>query len=127
MTKASFKSMGSGIGGSLILALFCMTFLTLEKVVFILPLFLAFTGAMTGYQLVDNLREGIKGRFLFPFVMGAGQGAAVFAIVRVAGPIAGAWPVGYLGLTGTDLIVYILVSAVTSYLGARLAARYFNL
>ncbi|MCG8686201.1 MAG: hypothetical protein MI892_15080 [Desulfobacterales bacterium] len=127
MTTASIKSMGSGIGGAIILAIFCMTFLTLEKVVFIIPLFLAFTGAMTGFQLVDTLRGRIHGRFFFPFVMGAGQGGAVFAIVTVTGPLTGLWPMGYLGLTVSDLMIYIAVSGVTSYLGARLAARYFNL
>ncbi len=123
MTFASIKSLGSGIGGAIILALFGMTFLTLDKVVFIMPLFLAFTGAMIGFQLVDTLRENIQGRFLFPFVMGAGQGAAVFALINITGPLAGS----YITLTFGKLLVYILISGITSVLGARLAARYFNL
>jgi len=123
MTLASIKSLGSGIGGAVILALFATTFLTLEKALFITPLFLAFTGAMIGFQLVDSLRNRIKGRFIFPFVMGAGQGAAVFVLVNFAGTIFGR----IIPVTGIDLVIYILVSGITSYLGARLAARYFNL
>lgn len=124
MTRASIKSLGSGIGGAIVLALFASTFLTVERAVGILPLFLAFTGAMTGYQLVETLRENLRGRFVFPFVMGCAQGAAVFSIVNISGPLA----LGtYLGLTGWDLAIYILVSGITSVVGARLAARYFNL
>ncbi len=123
MTFASIKSLGSGIGGAIVLSLFAATFLTVEKVVFIMPVFLAFTGAMIGYQLVDTLRGKIRGRFAFPFVMGTGQGAAVFALVNITGPLAGRM----LTLTVGDLLVYIVVSGITCYLGARLAARYFNL
>ena len=123
MTLTSIKSLGSGIGGAVVLSLFAATFLTVDKVVFIMPVFLAFTGATIGYQLVDTLREKIRGRFLFPFVMGTGQGAAVFALVNITGPLAGRM----LTLTVGDLLVYTVVSGITSYLGARLAARYFNL
>lgn len=123
MTRASIKSLASGIGGVVVLALFCATFLTVDKVMFILPVFVAFTGAMTGFQLVDSLRDRIRGRYLFPLVMGAGQGAAVFALVGLAGPVAGSG----IFLTMADLLIYTLVSGVTSILGAGLAARYFNL
>ncbi|HCY88064.1 MAG TPA: hypothetical protein DHV36_23205 [Desulfobacteraceae bacterium] len=123
MTLASIKSLAAGIGGVVVLALFCTTFLTVDKVVFIIPVFVAFTGAMTGFQLVDSLRENIRGRYLFPLVMGVGQGAAVFALIRIAAPLSGA----LILLTATDLLIYMIVSGITSILGARLAARYFNL
>lgn len=123
MTAASIKSLGSGIGGAMVLTLFATTFLTIDKAVFIIPLFLAFTGAMIGFQLVDTLRERIKGKFVFPFVMGAGQGAAVFAMANIALHMAGR----YLLLSAGDLCIYIIVSGITCYLGARLAVRYFKL
>ncbi len=123
MTFASIKSLASGICGAIVLAVFSTTFLTLDKVMFITPLFLAFTGAMIGFQLVDSLRDRIRGRFIFPFVMGMGQGAAVFALINFLGRLSGR----ILPLTGADLIIYVIVSGITSYLGARLAARYFNL
>lgn len=123
MTTATLKSILSGVGGSLILALFCMTFLTPDRVLIILPLFIAFNGAMTGYKLVEELGNRIQGRFVFPFVMGIGMGAAVFAAVHAAGKMMHTQAY----LTITDLGIYTLISGVTSYLGARLAARYFNL
>lgn len=123
MTAASIKSLGSGIGGAIVLTLFSTTFLTLEKALFITPLFLAFTGAMIGFQLVDSLRDQIRGRFVFPFVIGAAQGAAVFVLVVLGGEMLGQ----VMPVTGLDLMVYISISGITSYLGARLAARYFNL
>ncbi|WDP90950.1 MAG: hypothetical protein HUN04_15105 [Desulfobacter sp.] len=123
MTSASIKSLGSGIGGAVILTLFATTFLTIEKALVIIPLFLGFTGAMIGFALVDQLRDRIRGRFIFPFIMGAGQGAAVFAIANTALPFAGR----VMMLSAVDLLIYIVVSGITSYLGARLAARYFNL
>ena len=123
MTLASIKSLAAGIGGVVVLSLFCTTFLTVDKVVFIIPVFVAFTGAMTGFQLTDILRGSIRGRYLFPLVMGAGQGAAVFALVRIFGPLSGA----AVALSAADLFIYMTVSGITSILGARLAARYFNL
>jgi|GEM_PF-595508 hypothetical protein len=124
MTFAGVKSLGSGIGGALVLGLFTTTFLTVEKAVFIMPLFLAFTGAMVGFQLKEILRDNIRGRYVFFFAMGCGQGALVFAIVAISGFLTlGA----DLGLTLADLVVYSVVSGITSVLGARLAARYFNL
>ncbi len=123
MTLSSAKSMGAGIGGIIVLALFCSTFMAMEKVMFILPLFIGFAGAMTGFQLVDLLRDQIQGWFIFPLVMGAGQGAAVFCIVSFVLPRLGS----LFPLSLADLIVYMVVSGITSVLGARLAVRYFNL
>lgn len=123
MTLSSAKSMGAGIGGVIVLGLFCSTFMAMEKVMFILPLFIGFAGAMTGFQLVDILREQIRGRFVFPLVMGAGQGAVVFCMVSFVLP----WLGTPFPMSLTDLVVYMAVSGITSVLGARLAVRYFNL
>ncbi len=123
MTATSIKSLGSGIGGTVVLTLFAGTFLTIEKAVFIIPLFLAFNGAMIGFQMVSDLGHQIRGKFIFPFIMGTGQGAAVFALANVIVPMVG----GFLLLSAVDLLVYIIVSGVTCYLGARLAARHFKL
>ena len=122
MTLSSVRSMGAGIGGVIVLALFCSTFMAMEKVMFILPLFMGFAGAMTGFGLVDILREQIHGRFVFPLVMGVGQGAVVFCIVSFVLPRLGS----LFPLSLADLIVYMVVSGITSVLGARLAVRYFN-
>ena len=123
MTFAALKSIGVGIGGSLILALFCSTFITIDKILVIMPFFIAFNGAMTGYRLVEVLKERIASVPVFTLVLGIGGGAATFVIVNFAGAVIQ----NSFSLTLLDLFVYMGVSGITSYLGAKLAVRYFNL
>ncbi len=123
MTKTALQSILTGAGGSLILAAFCTTFLTMEKVLFILPLFVAFNGALTGYRLVEVLKEKITNVPVFSLVLGIGGGGATFVVVNFAGSATGQ-PVS---LSLSDLEIYMAVSGITSYLGAKLAVRYFNL
>jgi len=123
MTIAALKSIFIGVGGSLILAAFCATFITLENILFIMPLFLAFNSAMTGYKIVESLKNRIKNIPLFSFVLGIGGGTLTFVIVNFAG----AFIKTSLLLNIYDLIIYMAVSGITSCLGARLAVRYFNL
>lgn len=123
MTLAALKSIAVGIGGSLILALFCSTFITIDKILFIMPFFIAFSGAMTGYRLVEVLKRRISSIPTFSFVLGVGGGAATFVIVNFTGAVVQ----NPFSLTVFDLFVYMIVSGITSYLGAKLAVRYFNL
>ncbi|WP_022668009.1 hypothetical protein [Desulfospira joergensenii] len=124
MTISALKSVCIGVGGSLILAAFCSTFITMEKIFFIMPLFVAFNGAMTGYRLVEALTDRIHNTGLFSFVLGIGGGALTFVAVNAAGSLL---PGGWFALGVLDLFVYMIVSGVTSYLGAKLAVRYFKL
>ncbi|MCP4719609.1 MAG: hypothetical protein GY860_09150 [Desulfobacteraceae bacterium] len=127
MTIAAVKSIFIGVGGSLILAFFCATFIAMDKLLFIMPVFIAFNGAMTGYRLVEVLKTRISNVPLFSFVLGVGTGALTFVAVNFAmnftGPFMGN---GFL-LNIYDLLIYMAVSGITSYLGAKLAVRYFNL
>jgi hypothetical protein len=123
MTISALKSVFVGVGGSILLAAFCMTFITTDKILFIMPLFVAFNGAMTGYRLVEVLKTKIESVPVFSSVLGIGGGAATFAIVNFAGTFV---PESFsLGIY--DLVIYMAVSGITSYLGAKLAVRYFNL
>jgi len=123
MTFPALKSILIGVGGSLILAVFCSTFIAIDKVLFILPLFIGFNGALTGYRLVEVMKNRILNVFLFSLVLGVGGGALTFVAVNFA--------VSYMGnsflLNIYDLFIYMAVSGITSYLGAKLAVRYFNL
>jgi hypothetical protein len=123
MTIASLKSLLIGVGGSLLLAAFCSTFITTEKVMFLMPLFVAFNGAVTGYKVVETLKNRIMNIPLFSFILGVGSGAITFVAVNFAGSLI------KIGLMFDiyDLLIYIVVSGITSYLGAKLAVRYFNL
>jgi len=123
MTLSILKSMFTGVGGSLILAAFCSTFISIEKILFILPFFIAFNGAMTGYRLVEVLKNTIFNLPVFSLLLGASGGAVTFVIVNFTGSVIES----PFSLTLYDLLVYTAVSGITSYLGARLAARYFNL
>ena len=123
MTVTAVKSIITGVGGSLILAVFCLTFMTMDKVLFIMPLFVAFNGAMTGYRLVEVLKNQIKNIPVFSLVFGIGCGALTFVIVNFAG----SFMQDALLLHIYDLMIYMAVSGFTSYLGAKLAVRYFNL
>ena len=126
MTPSALKAIVIGVGGSLVLALFCSTFIALDKILFILPLFIGFNGAMTGYKLVEVLKTRIVNVFVFSSVLGAGAGALTFVAVNIALKFAGPF-MGKYSLNMFDLFVYMAVSGLTSYLGAKLAVRYFNL
>lgn len=88
-----------------------------------MPAILGFNGMALGYRLVETLNPRISKFNLFSFVMGLGLGSAVFVGVNLTGIFIKR---GFI-LTGYDLLVYLFVSGITSYLGARLAVRYFNL
>jgi hypothetical protein len=123
MTIAAVKSIFIGAGGSLILAAFFSTFIEINKILFIMPLFIAFNGAMTGYRLVEVLKNTIMNVPVFSFVLGIGCGALTFVAVNFAG----SFIKDMFLLNLYDLLIYMVVSGITSYLGAKLAVRYFNL
>jgi len=123
MTIATLKSIFIGVGGSLILAVFCSTFIAIDKILFIMPLFIAFNGAMTGYRLVEVLKNRIMNISVFSFVLGVGGGALTFVALNFSG----SFMRNAFSLDIYDLIIYMAVSGITSYLGAKLAVRYFNL
>ncbi len=127
MTIAAIKSVFIGVGGSLILAVFCSTFIAMEKILFILPVFIAFNGATTGYRLVEVLKTRILNISLFSFVLGVGTGALTFVALNFAMNFAGPFMESGFLLNIYDLFIYMAVSGITSYLGAKLAVRYFNL
>jgi uncharacterized membrane protein len=127
MTIPALKAIAIGVGGSLILALFCSTFIALDKILLILPLFIGFNGAMTGYKLVEALKTRIVNISVFSLVLGVGAGALTFVAVNLALKFAGPFMGNADSLNISDLFVYMGVSGLTSYLGAKLAVRYFNL
>ncbi|SDT89880.1 hypothetical protein [Desulfobacula phenolica] len=123
MTVSALKSIFTGVGGTLVLAVFCSTFMPMDKLFFILPLLIAFNGAMSGYRLVEVLKNKIFSIPVFSFVLGVGGGAATFAIINFTGSMVQ----DVFSLNMYDLLIYMAVSGITSYLGAKLAVRYFNL
>ncbi|MCK5837592.1 MAG: hypothetical protein KAH09_10030 [Desulfobacula sp.] len=123
MTVSALKSVFAGIGGSLLLVGFCSTFLPMDKTLFFLPFFIAFNSAMAGYRLVEVLKNKIFNIPVFSSVLGVGGGGVTFTIVNFAGTVLQE----SVPLSMVDLLIYMTVSGITSYLGAKLAVRYFNL
>jgi len=78
---------------------------------------------MTGYRLVEVLKNSIFNIPLFSFVLGVGGGALTFVAINFMG----AFIKNIFLLNITDLFIYMAVSGITSYLGAKLAVRYFKL
>ena len=123
MTLTSIKSVLTGGLGSVILGLFCTTFISLEKVLTIMPLFIAFNGCLIGFRLVEEMKDRAGKVVFFSFVMGVGGGAVAFSLVNLSGRLIN----NPFGLNFTDMFVYLLLSGITSVLGAELAVRYFNI
>lgn len=123
MTVVSLKSILIGAFGTLILALFCTTFIRLDKVLAIIPVFIAFNGCLTGFRMVEQIKKRLPHLGFFSFIMGLGGGAVTFSVVNLTGRIIN----NPFALTFFDMFLYLFLSGVTSYLGARLAVRYFNL
>jgi len=88
-----------------------------------MPVFIGFNGAMTGYRLVEVLKNKIINIPVFSFVLGIGGGALTFIALNFAG----SFTREAFSLNIYDLLIYMGVSGITSYLGAKLAVRYFNL
>lgn len=123
MTLSVLKYVVIDLGGTLVLTLFFSTFLSIEKSLSLMPVIIGFNGLVLGYGLVEGLRSSISHYGMFSFIMGVGTGAAVFVGVKWMAPFAGSGLVPAMD----DLVIYGIVSGVTSFLGARLAVRYFNL
>lgn len=88
-----------------------------------MPVFIAFNGAMTGYRLVEVMKKKIMNISVFSFVLGVGGGALTFVTLNLAGQYVS----NPFSLNIYDLFIYMTISGITSYLGAKLAVRYFNL
>ena len=123
ITLTALKSVVAGVGGALVLTLFCTTFMAVEKVLFLVPFLIGVNGLFSGYRMVERLRERTERFRGFTFATGLLEGALVFFALNFLG---GRLETVFF-LTGLDLLLYILVAGITSYLGALLAIRYFNL
>jgi len=121
-TNISF-SIASGLFGSIILAVFLSGVISANKTADLMPLIIAFNGAVSGYKAVDLLKGSLH---------------RLKTIGTIAGTVAGVltWPVlntisfyaaGFFILTAGDLAVFTGLSCLTGYLGSFTAVRYFQL
>ncbi len=123
MTLTALKSIAAGVGGALVLTFFCTTFMTVDKVLFLVPFLVGLNGLFSGYRMVERLRGRAERFRFFTFATGLLEGGLIFFALNFLG---GRLETVFF-LTGLDLLLYILISGITSYLGALLAIRYFNL
>ena len=123
MTFTAVKSIAVGVGGAVILTAFCSTFMTVDKVLVMVPFLVGLNGLFSGYRMVEKLKDQASRFKLFVFAAGLLEGALIFFALNFLG---GQMETVFF-LTGLDLLIYILIAGSTSYLGALLAIRYFNL
>ena len=85
MTLTALKSMAAGVGGALVLTLFCTTFMTVDKVLFLVPFLIGVNGLFSGYRMVERLKESAERFRLFTFATGLLEGALIFFALNFLG------------------------------------------
>ncbi len=125
MTTTVLKNILVGTGGSAMMAFFLFFVVSYEKTLTLTPYILAFNGALVGYRLVDSIREKLPSLRLY--FVSAVSSIAVGLLIWVFIHFSARYFLGYSHLTQADTVLYIVVSGFMSYLGAKLAFRYFSL
>ena len=111
-----------GAGGTLIILMFLATIMPLFKAVNFVPWLIGFNTAMTGYSVVEKTRTSLKYRHLV--AIGAGLlNVFITALMLVLLSIY-TFGANLFGLV--DLLLFFIIGAVCSWIGAWLAIQYFN-
>ncbi len=112
----------SGVCGTLLLVGFCTAFLNLLEVVKYLPWMIAFNTAMTGFSLIEKTRDSAIPRHIFAVCAG-------LANVIITSGLLVMISFYFLGenLFGTHMfLLFLVIGAACSALGAWLAVSYFK-
>ncbi len=123
LLKKSGQAILVSVGGCVVLVLFFSTFMQLDALIKIVPLFIAFNAAMAGYSLVERTRQAITRKHLAAVAAGFLTGLASFAVLNVI----------YLVMMGgyvfdlVDLLIFAGIGVAFGEMGALLAIKYFRL
>ncbi len=112
-----------GVCGTILGTMFLATFLPISKVVSIIPWMIGFNTAMTGFSLIEKTRDRIVHKHLSAIFAGLVNVILTCGILTI-------FSFHFLGenLLGSRMILFLLIiGAVCSQLGARLAFKYLKL
>jgi hypothetical protein len=112
-----------GVCGTILVAMFLATFLSIFKVVNLIPWLIGFNTAMTGFSLIEKTRDRILHKHLWAVVAGLVNVVLTCGILTIA-----SFHFLAENLLGFGVILFLLIiGAVCSELGARLAVKYLKL
>jgi hypothetical protein len=112
-----------GVCGTILVIMLLATILPLSKAVNFIPWLIGFNTAMTGYSLVEKTRDSLKYRHIVSI------GAGISNVLITAGVLIGlsvyTFGANLFGLV--DLLIFLVIGAACSGVGAWLAVKYFKL
>lgn len=120
---AAVKGILTGVGGTLVVALFLTGIIRMEQLSAVLPWVVGFNGALSGYRLVELLRAGPFHKKTLSFLPGMITGALTWCSLNIFF-LYGARDFIF---SVEELLLYVVISGCTGYLGAGLASRYLDL
>ena len=112
----------SGVGGTLLLVAFFAALLDAYQVFKYLPWMIAFNTAMTGFSIVEKTRD----RMVRPHLTAVGAGMANVIITCVILMILTIYLFGENLISISTFLLFAVIGAVCSALGAWLAVTYFK-
>ncbi len=111
-----------GAGGTLIILMFLATIMPLSKAVNFVPWLIGFNTAMTGYSVVEKTRTSLKNRYM----VSIGAGLLTVFITALILIVLSIYTFGANLFGRVDLLIFLIIGAVCSWIGAWLAVKYFK-
>jgi len=112
-----------GVFGTILLVLFLTTLMHILGVVGFVPWIIALNTAITGYSLLEKTRNLIKYKQISAISAGIVNVITTYIILSLIF----FYFAGEFLLSKWDLIVFLLIGIVCSWLGSKLAIKYFGL
>ena len=111
-----------GAGGTLIILMFLATIMPLSKAVNFVPWLIGFNTAMTGYSVVEKTRTSLKNRYM----VSIGAGLLTVFITALILIVLSIYTFGANLFGLVDLLIFLIIGAVCSWIGAWLAVKHFS-
>jgi hypothetical protein len=111
-----------GAAGTLIILMFLATIMPLFKAVNFIPWLIGFNTAMTGYSVVEKTRASLKNRHM----VSIGAGLLNVLITASILIVLSIYTFGANLFGPVDLLIFFIIGAVCSWIGAWLAVKYFK-
>lgn len=121
--KQAIRPVVVSVVGCLILAVFFSMFMTLSTLLKTIPAFVAFNGALAGYNLFDRIRKTAVSSHRAAVAAGLVVGGFCYGLLAVLFFFA----TGSMILDWLDLIIYLGLAAIFAELGNLLARKYFRI